>query len=305
MSAGNILTTAGVMFGASTFSVLGTAIIARAMHVEDGFNGFLAGLPLWIPITAFVLSVLTAMAGGLVQALSQIRSFEAFEEEAAQRGWSGFVAPRWVFDSRTYPLRPSKKFAVSDAFVGDYQGYWAATMLAENETGVTGARAFGSFQIIGFPFNNDVPRVMLVPKGEADYGAGMDAAKTVVLDNPEFASRWIVKAEDADAARAMIHASTQAVLGSDLGEKLPVVIDGGAIWTWTATTRVGRELDSAMDLLLTVARAIPREVLDRTQAELLPVRSDNLHNDWVLSRRAKGIEQRDQWDVVDEPEPSA
>lgn len=300
LSAGNVVTGVGVLVFGMSMVALVRSLLAKSVHASGGFNEWLGDRPWWFFALIGVGGLVIAMIGGVIQGISQQRTFEAFETYAAENGWDGFPTPRWVFDSRTFPLDAGRRLAVSDAYVGDFRGFWAATLLAENVGGVKGSESLGTYQVIGFPFNDDMPRVHVMPRDGVESAREMVGGERIDFESAAFNASWRVRGEDAKRVHDILHPRTLERLTQPDALGIPVIIDGGAIWSWTAQPVVGEELERVLAVLVDVATAIPRFVYEDLQVELLPKRSDNLHADWVLSRRAMGIAQKDSADSLDE-----
>lgn len=298
-SIGNVIAGVGVLiFGAATVALL-RSLVGKAADASGGFNGWLADRPWWVFVLAGIAGLLIAFVGGIIQGIAQQLTFELFEEYAAENGWGGFPTPRWVFDSRTFPLDGHRELAVSDAYVGDFGGFWAATLLAENVGGVKGSESLGSYQIIGFPFNDDMPRLHVMPRDTVESTREMLGGERINFESDAFNALWRVRGDDAKRVHDILHPRTLERLTMPDAQGIPVIIDGGAIWSWTARPVVGEDLERVLRLLLDVATSIPPFVYRDLNVELLPKRSDNLHADWVLSRRSAGIAQRDEADSID------
>jgi hypothetical protein len=266
---------------------------------ESDTTSLLLSIPWWVFVIVIVVGFAVAVIGSALQVGSRLAHDTAFEDYAVENNWTRYPAPRWVGESKTWPLDGSRHLAAGAAFVGDFCGYWGTALIVQNLGGPTGTESLGSYQIIGLPFDDDMPRVHLIPRDAVESSREMAGGKRIDFESAAFNDKWRVRGEDAKRVHDIVHPRTMERLLRPDALSQPIIIDGGAIWTWRATPVYGAEFEAVLSVLRDVAVAIPAFLYDELNTRLLVKRTDDLHADWVTSRRGAGIAQRDEYDTLD------
>ncbi len=258
---------------------------------------FVYDIPVWIPVVVAVVGLIIILIGRRIQNAASVRVFAELAEYAEGHGWMLLAPPRWVGESRTFPMDSESGFDATAAWAGDYRGHWGTSLLVTTESGLKGNEAPTTFQVIGFPFNDDMPRLQVIPRDAVQKARDMRGSKPIAFEAAEFNARWSVRGEDAKRVHDILHPRTlERLLKSDVDA--PVVIDAGAIWSWRATPVTGADFERAMDVLVDVAEGIPAFLYADLNVQFLRKESDDLHADWVNSRRSASIEQKDEFDTI-------
>lgn len=303
-SKGNVVAWAGTALLVGGVMALFRRGLGAVIDPVEGFEDTtltqdLQSLPLGLFIAVIAVGAVLAVVGGLMQGASHAAHDEAFEAYAEQHGWTLFQPPRWVWESRTFPLDGGKDLEAGLAFVGGFRGHWATVLMVDNVGGPRGSESLATFQIIGLPFNDDMPRVHLVPRDSVEAGREMIGGQRIDFESAAFNAAWRVRGEDAKRVHDIVHPRTIERLLRPDASGVPVIIDGGAIWTWRAEPVYGEEFERILAVLHDVATEIPPFVYQDLNVSLLEKSSDDLHEDWVRSRRATGIPQKDEDDALD------
>ncbi|WP_084073448.1 hypothetical protein [Demequina sp. NBRC 110052] len=276
------------------------AVIDPVEGVEDTtLTQDLQTVPVWVFLVVIAVGLALAIVGGVMQGASQAVHDANFEDYAEGHGWTLFQAPRWVWEARTFPLDGSKQLDAGIAFVGGFRGHWATVLMVDNVGGPQGTESLGTYQIIGLPFNDDMPRVHLMPRDTVEQSREMAGGSRIDFESAEFNAAWRVRGDDARRVHDILHARTLERLQRPDAVGVPIVIDGGAIWTWRAEPVYGEDFETVLGVLHDVATGIPAYLYQDLNVELLQKKSDDLHADWVMSRRASGIPQKDADDALE------
>lgn len=275
------------------------AVVLDGSDDDSSSASFLLSIPWWVFVIALVVGFVVMGIGGAMQTAKRVAHDEAFETYADEHDWSLFPAPRWVWESATWPLDGSKDLEAGYAFVGDSGGYWGTVLMAENLGGPSGTESLGAYQIIGLPFDDDMPRVHLIPRDAVEATREMAGGERIDFESAAFNAKWRVRGSDAKRTHDIIHPRTMERLLKPDALGMPIVIDGGAIWTWRANPVYGEDFEAVLTVLRDVATSIPAFLFDDLNVRLLKKRSDDLHADWVTSRRGAGLAQRDEFDTLD------
>lgn len=270
-----------------------------ASATDSESASFLLSIPWWVFAIAIVVGFIIMGIGGAMQAGKHGAHDAAFEEYAEEHDWSLFPAPRWVWESATWPLDASKDLKAGTAFVGDAGGYWGTALMVENLGGPKGTESVGMYQIIGLPFDDDMPRVHLMPRDGVEAAREMVGGERIDFESAAFNAQWRVRGEDAKRVHDIVHPRTIERLLQPDAVGQPIIIDGGAIWTWRATPVYGEDFEAVLGVLRDVATAIPPFLFQDLNVRLLAKQSDDLHADWVNSRRVSGVAQKDEYDTLD------
>lgn len=276
------------------------AVVAGGSDDADSTASMLLSVPWWVFVIVLLVGLAVAFFGGMLQGNKEIEHDAAFEAYADEHDWTPFPAPRWVWEARTWPLDGSKDLGASYAYVGDAGGYWGTVLTVENLGGPKGTESLGTYQIIGLPFDDDMPRVHLVPRDVVESAREMAGGTRIDFESAAFNAKWRVRGEDGKRVHDIVHPRTMERLLQPDAVGQPIVIDGGAIWTWRATPVYGADFEAVLAVLRDIAVAIPPFVYEDLNVRLLAKRTDDLHADWVTSRREAGIAQRDQYDTLGE-----
>ena len=128
-----------------------------------------------------------------------------------------------------------------------------------------GIKVSGIYQIVGLPFDGDMPRVHLIPRDNVEATREMAGGQRIDFESAAFNSQWRVRGSDAKRVHDILHPRTlERLLKPDaLGQ--PIIIDGGAIWTWRATPVYGGDVEAVLTVLRDVATRNSRFRLQRPQ----------------------------------------
>lgn len=304
-STGNIVTWIGVaILGVAVTAALRKAVVGVIDGAVEGelsdVSAWLESAPWWIFAVAAAVGAALAVAGGLFQRRSLIEHDTRFDGYAEANGWELYHPPAWVWDSRTFPLDGGKHLEARPAYVGDFRGHWGTVLTIDNLVGPRGTESLASFQVIGLPFNGDMPRVHLMPLDTVEAAREMVGGERIDVESVAFNERWRVRGEDAKRVHDILHPRTIERLTRDDAQGIPIIIDGGAIWTWRATPVYDEDFEAVLGVLHDVATAIPAFLYADLHIELLAKASDDLHVDWVRARRATGIATPQELEDLDE-----
>ncbi|HYP73434.1 MAG TPA: hypothetical protein VEP72_05040, partial [Microbacterium sp.] len=201
--------------GTAIVAVSGLALLRRTIAVVSGGSddpesteSMLLSIPWWVFVIVLVVGLVILIAGGAMQGAKMHAHDEAFEAYAEEHDWTLFPAPRWVWEARTWPLDGSKELDAEDAFVGDSGGYWGTVLMAQNIGGPKGTESLGSYQIIGLPFDDDMPRVHLVPRDTVESAREMVGGVRIDFESAAFNAQWRVRGEDAKRVHDIVHPRT-------------------------------------------------------------------------------------------------
>lgn len=253
-----------------------------------GFKLFGQDIPRWINFGLLGLALVLAIWAGLIAGARSAKHFEFMEAYAEEKGW-GLIGPlRWAIESKTFPMDGKGRTEVGAAWVGDFRGYWGATFEVEVSPRSSDATGLRTYQIIGFPFNDHMPRVQVVPEDRVENAYKMVGGKDIDFESADFNAAWRVRGEDAKRVHDIIHPRTMHRLLKPDARGVPIIIDGGAIWTWRAEPVSGKAFEAIMNVLVDVAVAIPAHVYKDEGVEFLKKSSDDLHADWVEANARSG-----------------
>lgn len=271
-------------FRFSRGNVTGTLAAAMAFVAFKSFGD----VPLWASIGLIVTAVALGAIAGVFLANADSEYEQQMKAFVKAHGWDRYWIPRWVWEARAFPLLGEKRIDGSHAWAGEYRGNWAVSTLIDLEPKASESHGLRTFQIIGLPFNDDMPRVQIVPEDSVEKAAKMVGGKDIDFESADFNAAWRVRGEDAKRVHDIVHPRTMHRLLKDDARGVPVIIDAGAIWSWRADPVAGEDLERILGVLHDVATAIPATVYQDFKTELVPKRTDGMHDDWVESRKAVG-----------------
>jgi len=262
--------------------VIGSASIFAGRLVHKAHGPALLGAPL-----AFA-GVVAVLVGFVVGSVLNRRYVRAVARDRKVWGWASGSIPGWAARSRTFPLAAVGPVLLDDVVHGYANGNWLTMLTAHVKPK---ARLLGGqqdFQVIGMPVADWVPRVQIMPVGKMRTAYQLVGGRTIDFESAAFNAVWHVVGDDARKVHDVVHPRAMERLLLSDARDVPVIIDGGAIWTWRASFAHGDEFGRIVRVLYDFANGIPKHLDVDGKGVLVARRSNNLDADVARVNGARG-----------------
>jgi hypothetical protein len=225
-----------------------------------------AGLPDGVAIALMVIAVI-ALVTGIVLTIRTFRSYEqAMRRFAASHGWVRATPPAWVRIAGTWPLLGATRISTSSSWTGPWRGLEASSVVIDLKVSKVGPQIESTYQVVGLTLSGSFPRMQLLPNRLAEQAQRLVGAREIAFESADFNAHWSAWGEDAKRVHDIIHPRTMERLLRSDAAGLPIILDGGALWTWRAKPTAGKDLERMLNVLADVLEGVPAFVYEDLKA---------------------------------------